>query len=109
MKYITISDETYKEFVEFLKENNVTDYNIRIILSGMGCHGPALNIALSEPREGDVTEVVNDVTFIMEQNLIDEFEGFIIEGSAENEAGQMMIKAKNPGEGCCSSCGGGCH
>ena len=71
MKNITINEEAYKEFKEFLDENKVESYNIRINLGGYACSGPVFNISVSEATDADVTEVVNDITFIMEKSLVD--------------------------------------
>ena len=109
MKNITISEEAYNEFVDFLKENNVDSFNIRINLAGYACSGPVFNISVSEATDNDVVEVVNDITFIAEKTIIDEFGGFIIVSSEENDGNGLSLKAVNPGEGGCGSCGGGCH
>ena len=109
MKNITISEEAYNEFVDFLKENNVDNFNIRLNLAGYACSGPVFNISVSEATENDIVEVVNDITFIAEKTIIDEFEGFIIVSSEENNGNGLSLKAVNPGEGGCGSCGGGCH
>lgn len=109
MANFTISDEAYNEFIDFLKENNVTDKNIRINLGGYGCSGPMFNISVSEPLDGDISETIKDITFVAEKTLIDEFEGFIFLSSEENEGKGISLKAVNPGEGGCGSCGGGCH
>lgn len=109
MKNMTINEEAYKEFKEFLDENKVESYNIRINLGGFACSGPVFNISVSEPTDADVTEVVNDITFIMEKSLIDEFGGFIILSSEENEGRGLSLKPVIAPEGGCSSCGGGCH
>ena len=109
MNNITISEEAYNEFVSFLKENSVDSFNIRINLAGYACSGPVFNISVSEATDADVTEVVNDITFIAEKTIIDEFGGFIILSSEENDGNGLSLKAVNPGEGGCGSCGGGCH
>lgn len=109
MKNMTINEEAYKEFKEFLDENKVESYNIRINLGGFACSGPVFNISVSEPTDADVTEVVNDITFIMEKSLIDEFGGFIILSSEENEGRGLSLKPVIAPEGGCGSCGGGCH
>lgn len=36
MKFMTISDEAYNEFKDFLIQNEVKDFNIRINLAGVG-------------------------------------------------------------------------
>lgn len=109
MKNITISDEAYNEFKEFLDESKVESYNIRINLAGFGCSGPVFNISVSTPNDEDVTEVVNDVTFLAEKKLIDEFGGFIIVSSEENEGRGLSLRPVIKPEGGCSTCGGGCH
>ena len=109
MKNITISDEAYNEFVDFLKDNTVESYNVRINLAGYGCSGAVFNISISEVRDGDVSEQVKDITFIAEQKLIDEFGGFIILSSEENNGMGLSLKPVIPGESGCGSCGGGCH
>ena len=92
MKNITINEEAYKEFKEFLDENKVESYNIRINLGGYACSGPVFNISVSEATDADVTEVVNDITFIMEKSLVDEFGGFIIVSSEENQGRGLSLK-----------------
>lgn len=110
MKNVTMNEDAYKEFKEFLDENNVEGYNVRINLAGYGCSGPAFNISISEAREDDVTEVVNEITFIIEKTLIDDFGGFLILSSEENEGKGISLKPLiQPAESGCSTCGGGCH
>lgn len=110
MKNITISDEAYNEFKGFLDENKVEDYNVRINLAGYGCSGPAFNISVSQVTDADVSEKVNDITFIAEKTLIDEFGGFIILSTDENDGRGLSLKPVIASdEGGCGSCGGGCH
>lgn len=109
MKNITINEDAYKEFKEFLDENKVESYNIRINLGGYACSGPVFNISVSEATDADVTEVVNDITFVIEKSLIDEFGGFIILSSEENQGRGLSLKPVIESEGGCGSCGGGCH
>lgn len=110
MKNITISEEAIKEFKDFLEENKVEAYNIRINLGGFACSGPVFNISVSDATDGDVTEVVDGITFIMEKSLVDEFGGFIILSSEENNGRGLTLKPViAPEGGGCGSCGGGCH
>lgn len=108
MSYIQISDATYTEFKNFLDSNDVKDGYIRINLAGYACSGPAFNITVDEQRDGDVLEKVNDVTFLMTQNLIDTFEGFKFTGTEENGKGLSLEPLKYEGGSGCSGCGGGC-
>ena len=109
MKNITISEQAYKEFKEFLDENKVESYNIRINLAGMACSGPVFNITIDESTDDDVVEVVNDVNFIIEKRLIAEFGGFILLSSEENNGNGLSLKPVIAPEGGGGSCGDGCH
>ena len=109
MDKILISEEAYKEFKEFLDENEVDNYSIRINLAGFGCSGPAFNISVDEAKEGDVTKKVNDIVFVVEEKLVDEFGGFRLLSTDENEGRGLSLKPVIEVEGGCGSCGGGCH
>ena len=92
MDKILISEEAYKEFKSFLDENEVDNYSIRINLAGFGCSGPAFNISVDEANEGDVTQKVNDITFVVEEKLVDEFGGFKLLSTDENEGRGLSLK-----------------
>ncbi len=109
MDKILISEEAYKEFKEFLDENEVDNYSIRINLAGFGCSGPAFNISVDEARDGDVSQKVNDIVFVVEEKLVDEFGGFKLLSTDENEGRGLSLKPVIEVEGGCGSCGGGCH
>lgn len=109
MNKITLSTEAYNEFKAFLDENKVEGYNIRITLAGFGCSGPVFNISVDEIKENDLVEKINDITFFAEQSLIDEFGGFIILSSEENQGRGLSLKPVIETEGGCGTCGGGCH
>lgn len=109
MNKVTMSNEAYTEFKNFLEENNVADASIRIQLGGMSCHGPVFNISVDEAKEEDVTEKINDLTFVVETSLIDEFGGFTILSTEENGGRGLSLKPLiEPEESGCGSCGGGC-
>ncbi|GAA0076862.1 iron-sulfur cluster assembly accessory protein [Clostridium sp. CTA-5] len=108
MKNITISEEAYNEFKGFLEENNISDFNIRINFAGSACSGPVFNISVSEPTDADVVEKINDISFLMEKTLVDEFGGFIILSTDENDGRGLSLKPVIAPEGGCGSCGG-CH
>ena len=109
MDKILLSEEAYKEFKAFLDENEVDTYTIRINLAGFGCSGPAFNISVDEVKEGDLTQKVNDIVFVVEEKLVDEFGGFRLLSTEENEGRGLSLKPVIEVEGGCGSCGGGCH
>ena len=104
MNKFLVSEEAYKEFKAFLDENEVEKYSIRINLAGFGCSGPAFD----EANENDVVETMNDITFIAESKLVDEFGGFKLLSSEENDGRGLSLKPVIEVAGGCGSCGGGC-
>lgn len=110
MKKVTLSNEAYTEFENFLKENNIDTYSIRINFAGSACSGPIFNITVDEAvTEDDIVEEINAVKFVINKNLIEDFGGFIILSTEENEGRGLSLKPVIGGEGGCGSCGGGCH
>ncbi|MBE6071902.1 MAG: HesB-like protein [Clostridium butyricum] len=109
MKNVTISEEAYKEFKGFLEENNISDFNIRINFAGFACSGPIFNISVSQPTDADEVEAINDISFIYEKSLIDQFGGFIILSSEENEGNGLSLKPVIAPEGGCGGSCSGCH
>lgn len=109
MKNITISTEAYNEFKAFLDENNISDYKIRINFAGFACSGPIFNISVSEPTDSDEVETVNEISFIIEKNLIEQFGGFIILSTEENEGNGLSLKPVIAPEGGCGGSCSGCH
>ncbi|MGL5634093.1 MAG: HesB-like protein [Sarcina sp.] len=108
-KKVLMSEEAYNEFKSFLEENGVDEYTIRLDLAGYGCSGPAFNISVDSKLDGDIEEKVNDILFLIEESLIDDFGGFKILSSAENDGNGLALKPFIESEGGCGSCGGGCH
>ena len=109
MNKFIVSEDAYKEFKAFLDDNEIENYSIRINLAGFGCSGPAFNITVDDAKEGDVVEKINDITLLAESKLVDEFGGFKLLSSEENNGRGLSLKPVIEQEGGCGSCGGGCH
>ncbi len=109
MKNVTISEEAYTEFKAFLEENNISDFNIRINFAGFACSGPIFNISVSKATEDDEVETIHDISFMYEKTLIDQFGGFIILSSEENEGNGLSLKPVIAPEGGCGGSCSGCH
>jgi len=109
MKNVTISEEAYNEFKGFLEENSISDFNIRINFAGFACSGPIFNISVSKATDEDDVETINDISFIYEKSLIDQFGGFIILSSEENEGNGLSLKPVIEPEGGCGGSCSGCH
>lgn len=109
-----MSNEAYEEFKAFLDENEVEKYNIRVNLQGFRCTGPVFNMTIEEANENDVVETMNEITLMAKNELIDQFGGFKILSSKENDGNGLSLEPiiKVAGR-CCKggngSCKGGCH
>ena len=67
-----------------------------------------------EATEDDDVETIKDITFIVEKSVNEQFGGFIIVSSEENNGNGVGLKpiVTPASEGCgggCGGCGGGCH
>ncbi len=106
MKYITISEEGYKEFDGFLDSINFSSKNLRIRYLGKKCSGPVFNIDFGVEGKGDIVEEVKDIKFIMHKELLDEYGGFIILSNNENNGQGLILKPVIEPVGGCSVCPG---
>jgi len=108
MNNVSMSPKAYTEFKDFLEENKIEDYNIRISFAGNGCSGPSFNISVEEKEEDDNVTLINDINFIVKNELIEEFGGFTILSSEENGGRGLSLKPIIAPQGGCETCGG-CH
>ena len=111
---IFINDQAYKEFKELLDEADVETYNVRIGLDRVGCSGPIFGVYVDEATAKDDVEKINDVSFIVEKSLNNQYGGFIIVSSEENNGNGVGLKpvVQPANRGCgmgCGSCGMGCE
>ena len=109
MSIVKISDKATVEFLQFLKDNEVTADTVRIHFAGMGWGGPVFNLVLDEKKETDNTEVVEGLTFLVDKSVTEQFGALTILSGEENGRGGFSIEPekKEEGGGCssCSSCG----
>lgn len=108
MDFVNISKETFQEFKQLLASNDIDKNIIRINLAGMGWGGPSFNIVLDEQKEDDLSCAVEDITFIINKELHEQYGDFIIEGTAENNRGLVLKPVNKAESGGCGGCGGGC-
>jgi HesB-like selenoprotein len=106
MSYIKISDKAYDEFKGFLEYSNIKNYNIRISYLGKKCSGCVFNIDVGKIQEQDTVETVKDITFIMNNELIKSYGGFIILSDDENNGNGLILKPIIEPESLCNACAG---
>ena len=106
---IFINEQAYIEFKELLDEAEVETYNVRIALDRVGCSGPIFNVYIDEATAEDDVEKIKDISFIVEKSLNNQYGGFIIVASEENNGNGVGLKpVVQPAERGCGSCGMGC-
>lgn len=109
MAIVKISEKATVEFLQFLKDNEVTSDTVRIHFAGMGWGGPTFNLVLDDKKDTDNTEVVENLTFLVDKSVTDQFGALTILCGEENGRGGFSIEPENTpdGGGCssCSSCG----
>ena len=78
---INITNKALNEIKKVTKGKNSTSKKIRIFLAGIGWGGPKFNLALDEQKENDKIYSENNVDFIADRSLIDQYGGFKIDYS----------------------------
>lgn len=109
MSAVKMSEEAYKEFLELLKENDITSDTVRLILSGQGCGGPSFGLVIDEQKDTDMVTTINDKTFLVDKDLNTQFGTFTVKSGEENGYGGFSVEPEKTSGGGCSSCSGGCH
>ncbi|HAR86779.1 MAG TPA: HesB-like protein [Clostridium sp.] len=109
MSIVNISDKATTEFLQFLKDNEVTTDTVRIHFAGMGCGGAVFNLVLDDKKDTDNIEVVEGLTFLVDKGVTEQFGELTILSADENGRGGFSIEPekKPEGGGCagCTSCG----
>lgn len=73
---------------------------IRIYISGFAWGGPRLGIALDEYKEGDILEIVNGISFIIEKGIVNIFSKFVINFSPSGLRKGFFIVPKSGNDKC---------
>lgn len=98
------------EFKKLLEENNIKEKSVRINLAGMGCSGPQFNIVVDVKNDNDEVILKEDLTFLINKEVLSQFGGFTFKCAQENGIDGFSLEpyVKISG-GCGGSCGGGCN
>ena len=78
---INVTNKALDKIKKVLTEKNTTSKKIRIFLAGIGWGGPKFNLALDEQKENDEIYSEDNVDFIADKSLTDQFSGFKIDYS----------------------------
>jgi HesB-like selenoprotein len=103
-----ISEKASEAIKEYLKDVQ-NPHPIRIMMSGCGCSGPSLGMALDEPNENDQVFNEHGLTFLVDKELLNEAKQISIEfvesstGSGFTITSALFNKGKD-NTGCGSCC-----
>jgi iron-sulfur cluster assembly accessory protein len=108
---IEVTELAHDRLQEYLAQNNISS-PIRLMLMQGGCSGSALGLAIDEPQENDEVVTLKDLTFLIEDSLLQQLGEISIDYTDAGARTGFSITSSNPieGGGCSSgSCGsGGC-
>ena len=106
----TVTDLAVTKLKEYLSQNNI-ESALRIALMQGGWSGPSLGLALDEPKENDKVYDQDDLTFLVEESLVETCGTINVEYVDAGPRSGFGITSANPiggGGGCSSgSCGSG--
>ncbi len=109
MAIVNISDKAAVEFLQFLKDNEVTADTVRIHFAGMGWSGPSFSLVLDDKKDTDNTQAIEGLTFLVAKSVTEQFGELTILSGEENGRGGFSIEPEKTSEGggcsSCSSCG----
>lgn len=78
---IEITDKASKELKKFLEKKNDLSKSLRIYIAGFGWGGPSFGLALDEQKDGDKKVQVEDFTFLLDEDMANNFSDFTIDYS----------------------------
>lgn len=105
---INVNKDAYNELKSILDEKNITDTTVRLFVAGMGWSGPQFNLSIDDKNENDIAVDVDDLTFVVEKDLVDQFGDFEVKFFDQDGQRGIYVELANPGESGCSGCSGGC-
>ena len=76
---VDITEKAQEELKKVVKEKS--NKSLRIYIAAFGWGGPSFGLALDEQKEGDAKTEAGDFTFLLEEELVDNFDAFTIDYS----------------------------
>ena len=98
----SVDPKTIEKIHEILEQRKSPNKHIRIYMKGMKCGGPIFGIVIDEAKEGDLTDVQDGITFVIEPDLYDQNGDFAIEFAS---GGFAVVPVTVVDEQGCVSCG----
>ena len=78
---INVTENASRQLENLYHRNSKSNKKFRIMVSGIGWRGPRFGIALDEQNDNDITQSVDNLYFIIDKRLANEFQAFNIDYS----------------------------
>ncbi len=102
--YIATNEATCKQIEGVLAAQADKPQNIRVFIAGMGCSGPSFGLGLDNINEGDFTENLHGINFVVEKSVFDTVGEIKVEWVGNGYSVQP-VSVQPSACGSCTSCG----
>ena len=91
---------TEKASVEINNSLTQKKSDVRILVKGFGWGGPVFGIALDEQNENDYVQTIGDTNYVVENELIDVYNGFEIDFRDSFYSKGFYVSSTSGGSSC---------
>lgn len=97
---IELTQIAQEELRKVVESKNNLNRSLRIYIAGMGWGGPSFGIALDEQKEGDKVVKIDDFTFLLDEDMTNNFNDFNIDYSNNWLRKGFQVSAGRGGSSC---------
>ena len=97
---IEITELAQEELKKVLESKNNSNKPLRLYIAGMGWGGPTFGIALDEQKDGDEVIKVDEFTFLLDEDMKNNFNDFSIDYSNNWLRRGFQVRAGRGGSSC---------
>jgi len=96
---VDLTEKALEEIKKIVKSKG-TEKALRIYIAGYGWGGPSFGLALDEHKDGDSKTKVDDLTFLLEEGLEENFDKFTIDFSDSMLKRGFTVNVSGAAGGC---------
>lgn len=97
---VNLTDIAQEELEKVVDARKDTNKELRIYIQGMGWGGPSFGIALDEQKEGDQVVEIDNLKFLLDEDMVNNFNEFNIDYSNNWLRKGFNVTADNSGSHC---------
>lgn len=97
---VNLTDIAQEELVKVVDTRKDTNKELRIYIQGMGWGGPSFGIALDEQKEGDQVVEIDNLKFLLDEDIVNNFDEFNIDYSNSWLRKGFYVTADSGGSHC---------